>query len=83
MVLGGIVLKILRLSLSIAAFGLAVYGLVTRNFEFNSIMIFLLGLTMLVMGIEEIQKGRKGLSLWLFGVFSFLLFVSIQGFLLN
>ena len=56
---GSILLKILRYVLSIATFLLAVYGLITKKFEFNHIMIFLLGLTMLVMGIEEFQKERK------------------------
>ncbi len=46
-------------------------------------MIFLLGLTMLVMGIEEYKKERKTIGTLLVGVFIFLLFVSIEGFLLN
>lgn len=46
-------------------------------------MIFLLGLTMLVMGIEEIQKERKANGLLLVGVFLFSLIVSIKGFLLS
>ncbi|KAA0560486.1 DUF3953 domain-containing protein [Bacillus sp. CH30_1T] len=46
-------------------------------------MIFLLGLTMLVMGIEEIQKERKANGLLLVGVFFLSLFVSIKGFLLS
>ncbi len=76
-------LKILRYVLSIATFLLAVYGLITENFEFNHIMIFLLGLTMLVMGIEEFQKERKIMGLLLVGVFLFSVFVSIKGFLLR
>jgi Protein of unknown function (DUF3953) len=80
---GGIWLKILRYVLSISTFALAVYGVITSNFEFNHIMIFLLGLTMLVMGIEEFQKERKTIGLLLVGVFIFSLFVSIKGFLLS
>ena len=80
---GGIWLKILRYVLSISTFALAVYGVITSNFEFNYIMIFLLGLTMLVMGIEEFQKERKTIGILLVGVFIFSLFVSIKGFLLS
>ena len=76
-------MKSSRYVLSIATFTLAVYGLITSNFEFNHIMIFLLGLTMLVMGIEEYKKERKTIGTLLVGVFIFLLFVSIEGFLLN
>jgi uncharacterized protein YqgC (DUF456 family) len=76
-------LKILRYILSIATFLLAVYGLITKKIESNHIMIFLLGLTMLVMGIEEFQKERKIIGLLLVGVFLFSVFVSIKGFLLR
>ncbi|WP_347552994.1 DUF3953 domain-containing protein (plasmid) [Pseudalkalibacillus hwajinpoensis] len=76
-------MKILRYVLSIATFTLAVYGLITSNFEFNHIMIFLLGLTMLIIGIEEFQKERKAIGMLLVGVFIFSLFVSIEGFLLS
>jgi len=79
----GIWLKILRYVLSISTFALAVYGVITSNFEFNHIMILLLGLTMLVMGIEEFQKERKSIGILLVGVFVFSLFVSIKGFLLS
>ncbi|MCA0170915.1 DUF3953 domain-containing protein [Bacillus sp. RAR_GA_16] len=76
-------MRILRWIFSIATFTLAVYGLVTSNFEFNHIMILLLGLTMLVMGIEEFQNGRKATGSLLVGVFILSLFVSIEGFLLS
>jgi hypothetical protein len=78
-----IFLKILRYVLSVIVFLFAVYGLITKNFNLNHIMIFLLGLTMLVMGLEEFRRGKKANG-WLFvGVFLFSLFVSIQGFLLS
>ncbi|MDM5330434.1 YczI family protein [Neobacillus sp. CF12] len=76
-------LKILCYVLSVLTFLLATYGLISKDFQFNDIMIFLLGLTILVMGLEEFQKERKAKG-WLFVVvFLFSLFVSIQGFLLN
>ncbi|WP_141434330.1 YczI family protein [Bacillus sp. 03113] len=76
-------LKILRYVLSVVTILFATYGLITKNFEFNHILIFLLGLTMLIMGLEEFRKERKANG-WLFVVvFLFSLFVSIQGFLLS
>ncbi len=76
-------LKILRYVFSVVTILFAAYGLITKNFDFSHIMIFLLGLTMLIMGLEEFQKERKANG-WLFVVvFIFSLFVSIQGFLLS
>ncbi len=79
----GILLKILRYILSVVTILFATYGLITKNFEFNHIMIFLLGLTMLIMGLEEFRKERKVNGWLMVGVFLFSLFVSIQGFLLS
>ncbi len=80
---GDRLLKISRYVLSVTVLLFAAYGLITKNFNYNSIMIFLLGLTMLVMGFEEFRKGKKANG-WLFvGVFLFSFFVSIQGFLLG
>lgn len=76
-------LKILRYVLSVITILFASYGLITKNFEFNQIMIFLLGLTMLITGLEEFRKKRKMYSWLMVLVFLFLLFVSIQEFLLN
>ncbi|MCH6265016.1 DUF3953 domain-containing protein [Neobacillus citreus] len=76
-------LKILRYVLSGVTLLFAVYGLITNNFELSHIMMLLLGLTMLVMGLEEFQKERKAKG-WLFVVvFLFAIYVSIQGFLLS
>jgi len=46
-------------------------------------MTLLLGLMMLVMGLEEFQKERKTYGWLLVVVFLFSLFVSVQGFLLH
>ncbi|WP_285292006.1 YczI family protein [Bacillus sp. ISL-18] len=46
-------------------------------------MIFLLGLTMLIFGLEEFRKERKMYGWLMVVVFLFSLFVSIQGFLLK
>ncbi|MFD2212092.1 DUF3953 domain-containing protein [Metabacillus endolithicus] len=76
-------LKILRYVLSPVVLIIAVYGLITKNFDFQSIMILLLGLLMLVMGLEEFRKEKKTLGWLLIAVFIFSLFVSIQGLLMN
>lgn len=54
--------------------------LITKDFKFGNMMIFFLGITMLVMGLEEFQKERKVMGWLLIVVFLFSLFVSIKGF---
>lgn len=76
-------LKILRYVLSIITLLFASYGLITKDFKFGDIMILFLGLTMLVLGIEEFQKERKVTGWFLIAVFLFSLYVSIEGFLLS
>ncbi|WP_421385281.1 DUF3953 domain-containing protein [Bacillus salacetis] len=76
-------MKKLRKIISAAALVLAVYGFITSDFTFNFIMIFLLGLSILIMGIEEFRKERKGMGILLFVTFLFLVYSSIQGFLVS
>lgn len=59
----------------------AFYGKITEDFKFTDIMILFLGLTMLVLGIEEFQKERKVTGWFLIAVFLFSSYVSIEGFL--
>lgn len=75
-------LKFLRIILSITVISLAGYGLITENFKFQPYMMLFLGLSMLVMGLREFQKGQKGYG-WLgIVVFIFTIFVSIKSFIL-
>lgn len=74
---------ILQILFSIITLALAGYGLITKNFEFGTYMILFLGLTMLVMGIQEIQQNKKLTGWLLIVVFVFSLFVSIQSFILH
>ncbi|MGW6298983.1 DUF3953 domain-containing protein [Peribacillus butanolivorans] len=77
-------LKILRIVFSIIVLILSGYGLITKNFELSSYMIFFLGALMLVTGLAELQKDRKrfwGYMSIIVSLYAF--FVSIQGFLLN
>lgn len=76
-------LKILRILFSIITVALALYGLITGNFDYGAYMILFLGLTFLVMGLQEIQQ-TKNWSGWLcIAVFAFSLYVSIQSFILH
>ncbi|MCA1042244.1 YczI family protein [Bacillus infantis] len=75
-------LMILRVILAVISASIAVYGLITANFEFQSYMLFFLGLMMLVMGLEEFQKERKVMGWISIMAFVFVLFVSLQGFFL-
>ena len=59
------------------------YGLITEDFKFQPYMMLFLGLTMLVMGLREFQKGQKGYGWLSIIVFIFILFVSIKSFLLK
>ena len=76
-------MKILRYILSITAIAIAVYGLITINYEYSPLMILILSLVMLVMGLEEFRKDKKSSGWLLIVVFLFSLFVSIQGFFLR
>ncbi|KMM39696.1 hypothetical protein AB986_08430 [Alkalihalobacillus macyae] len=76
-------LKILRMVLSITTFSISVYVLITKHVDLLPLMMFFLSILMLVMGIEEFQKERKTMGLLLVGAFLFILFVSMEGVLLN
>nr|WP_235749605.1 YczI family protein [Neobacillus bataviensis] len=57
--------------------------LVNEDFEFQPYMMLFLGLTMLVMGLREFQKGQKDYGWLSIVVFIFILFVSFKSFLLK
>jgi hypothetical protein len=73
-------LKTCKFILAIVIVSLSIYGLVTSNFKLLPYSTLLLGFLMLVLGLEERQKGKQGL--WyvsiLISLFSF--FASIQSF---
>jgi len=72
------------LQLLFAAIGmiLAIYGLVTQDFQFQDYMMLALGLMILVMGIQAFKDAKKGQAWLLFITAIFVLFVTIQGFIL-
>ncbi|MFC7687511.1 DUF3953 domain-containing protein [Ureibacillus sp. GCM10028918] len=71
---------ILKVIFSVIAAFIAGYGLITKNFEFQSYAMFFLSLMMLVMGLEEFRKDRKVMGWISIIVFLFLLFVTLLGF---
>ncbi|CAM3909184.1 DUF3953 domain-containing protein [Mesobacillus zeae] len=77
-------LKILRIIFSITVLTLSGYGLITKNFELSSYMIFFLGALMLVTGLVELKQDRKGFWGYMSIIASlFAFFVVIEGFLLK
>lgn len=76
-------LKVLRIILAVIVVSISGYELLTKNFEVQPYMMFLLGIMMLVTGIDELQKGRKEYGWLSIIVFLFCLFVSIKGIILN
>ncbi|KHF38550.1 YczI family protein [Halalkalibacter okhensis] len=76
-------LIILRVLFAVIAAFIAGYGLITKNFEFQSYMMFFISLMVLVIGLEEFRKERK-VSGWISIVaFLFVLFVSLLVFFWN
>ncbi|MEW4282526.1 DUF3953 domain-containing protein [Priestia koreensis] len=76
-------LKILRYVLSVITLLFVSYGLITKDFKFGNSMFLFFGLTMLVLGIEEIQRERKVMGGLLIAVFFFSIYVSIEGLLIS
>lgn len=62
---------------------IALYSLITSNYEWQPVMMLLLSLLMLPLAVQFLRKDSKLLGWSLIAVFLFTLFVSIQGFLLN
>ncbi|PID03162.1 hypothetical protein CSV65_16325 [Sporosarcina sp. P31] len=74
-------LRILHFIFATLGIFFAAYGLITKDFQFQSYMMLCLGLVFLVMSIKDFKKGRKAYG-WLLLVTSlFPLFVIIHGFL--
>lgn len=75
-------LVFLRIIFLIVAVAIAGYGLISNNFEFQPFMILALGLSILVMGLQEFKKNKKRQGWLMIIVFGFSLFVSVRGLML-
>ncbi|MFJ7994422.1 DUF3953 domain-containing protein [Peribacillus frigoritolerans] len=76
-------MKIVRIILAIIVLALSAFQLITGSFEVMPYSMLFVGALMLVIGLAELQKDRKGGFLGCVVVSLFLFFVSIQGFLMN
>lgn len=78
-----LLLRILQFIFSAVGIFFAAYGLITKDFQFQSYMMLSLGLMFLVTSIQEFKEDRKVYG-WLLLVTSlFTLFVTTQGFLID
>jgi Protein of unknown function (DUF3953) len=74
--------KISKFILGTIVFLSSVYSLYTDNFKFQPYITLLMGLMMLVMGIDELKKGKKGYGYLSIGVSGFVFLVFLQGFIM-
>ncbi|WP_010095349.1 DUF3953 domain-containing protein [Ornithinibacillus scapharcae] len=72
-------LTIIRIILALTVIILATYGLITQDFKYQSLMMFVLSMMMLVIAISEFKKSRTGYGWVSLIAFVFLLLVSLQG----
>ena len=75
-------LTMLRLLFAVITVVLAVFGLITKNFDYQAYALLFLGLMSLVIGIQEIQKKRKMMGWFSILAFVFILYVAIQSFII-
>ncbi len=76
-------IKILRIVLPIIVLVLAGYSLISGNHETMPYMMFFMGALFFVMGIVEIKESRKTMGIISIIVSIFILYVSVEGFLLK
>ena len=78
-----VLLKILRVVLSITVFTLAGYGSISGNHELIPYMLFFMGAMFLVIGISEIKEMRKRMGIFSILVSIFVFYVFLERLLLN
>ncbi|NOU98574.1 DUF3953 domain-containing protein [Paenibacillus planticolens] len=77
-------LKISKAIIAVIIICISSYLLITKEFELMPYLMLLLAIFMLVTGLVEYQRNRKGFWGYLSIVVSlFILFVSIHGFFFN
>jgi hypothetical protein len=80
---GNIFLKIVKIILAIIVVSLYAYQLITGSVELMPYSMLFLAVIMLITGLEEPQKDRKGGFLRYVVVSLFLFFVSMLGYLMD
>ncbi|MEC0299192.1 MULTISPECIES: YczI family protein [Peribacillus] len=76
-------MKIVRIILAIVVVVLSGYGLKTQTLELLPYCMFFLGILILVIGLEELQKDRKVWGYMNIAISLFIFFTSIQDILMN
>ncbi|WP_411844138.1 DUF3953 domain-containing protein [Salinicoccus sp. HZC-1] len=74
---------VLRLIFAVTTAGLAIYVLVTGNNELMSWMFLVMAFMFLVMAIDEFLNARHTFGVLSLVTFAFVLYVSLNGFILN
>ncbi|WP_031548210.1 DUF3953 domain-containing protein [Salinicoccus luteus] len=74
---------VLRLIFAAATAGLALYSLFTDNYGLMPWMLLTMSFLLLTMGIDEYLKGRKVFGVFSLLAFAFVLYVSLDGFILS
>ena len=73
-----------RIILTIVVIVLSGYSLITHTFELMPYYMFFLGVLILVTGLAELQKDRKGFWGYMnIAISLFIFFASTQAFLMN
>ncbi|GAB3794397.1 hypothetical protein [Virgibacillus kimchii] len=76
-------LKQARMVLAMVVIVLSLISLLTNNMNIFPFTLLAVSLLMLVLGIIEFQKGKTWLGIACVVIFVFLVFVVIQGFIIN
>lgn len=74
-------LTILQILFAALTLGLAIFGLLTENFEYQYLMLLSMGLMILIMGIRELKKEKKIFAYFMILAAAFILYVGIESFL--
>ena len=72
----GFLLTILHILLTVLTLGLALFALLTQNFDYQYYTLLSMGLMILVMGIKELRKEKKGFAYFIILAAAFVLFVA-------
>lgn len=72
----GFLLTILHILLTVLTLGLALFALLTQNFDYQYYTLLSMGLMILVMGIKELRKEKKGFAYFIILAAAYILFVA-------
>ena len=69
-------LTILHILLTVLTLGLALFALLTQNFDYQYYTLLSMGLMILVMGIKELRKEKKIFAYFIILAAAYILFVA-------